>query len=309
MASLEGAIRRRPARTPRWLARRSHWLTAFVLLLPALALFAVFTAYPFFYALRLSFFRWDGLNEHQQYVGLGNYRELVHDHEFRHSLQVTAIYTVATTILSIALGLLLALALNRKLAGRNLYRAIFFTPVLTATVAAAVVWSLLFDPFSGIVNVGLRHAGIDGPRWLSSPSWALAAITAVGVWKRLGFTMIIYLAGLQTIPPTYYEAARVDGASSWRQFWDVTWPLLTGITVLQLIMAVIDSFQVFDHVFVMTQGGPLGATNVLPLFLYNEGFRLFHLGYAAAIGWVLFLIVFAATAVQWGLSRGGGWRR
>jgi len=305
MAESVGVARR----APRWLTRRSQWGTAFVLLLPALALFVVFTAYPFFYALRLSFFRWDGLSQHQQYVGLGNYRTLAHDHEFVHSLKVTAIYTVATTVLSIGIGLLLALALNRKLVGRNLYRTIFFTPVLTATVAAAVVWALLFDPFSGIVNVGLRHVGVAGPRWLSSPSWALAAIVAVGVWKRLGFTMIIYLAGLQTISPTYYEAARVDGASSWRQFWDVTWPLLTGITVLQLIMAVIDSFQVFDHVFVMTQGGPIGATNVLPLFLYNQGFRLFHLGYAAAIGWVIFLVVFGATALQWGLSKGGGWRR
>jgi multiple sugar transport system permease protein len=231
------------------------------------------------------------------------------DHEFRNSLKVTAIYAVATTVLSIGLGLLLALALNRKLAGRNIYRTIFFTPVLTATVAAAVVWSLLFDPFSGIVNVGLGHVGLAGPRWLSDPHWALAAIVAVGVWKRLGFVMIIYLAGLQTISPTYYEAARVDGASSWRQFRDITWPLLTGITVLQLIMAVIDSFQVFDHVFIMTQGGPLGATNVLPMYLYNQGFRVFHLGYAAAIGWMIFLIVALATIVQWTLSKGGGWRR
>jgi multiple sugar transport system permease protein len=297
------------SRVRRWVTRRSHWATAFVLLLPALTLFIVFTAYPFFYALRLSFFRWDGLNQHQQYVGLGNYHALAHDHEFIHSFKVTAIYTVATTVLSIGIGLLLALALNRKLAGRTIYRTLFFTPVLTATVAAAVVWQLLFDPFSGIVNVGLRHVGVIGPSWLSSPSWALPAVIIVGVWKRLGFTMIIYLAGLQTISPTYYEAARVDGASTWRQFWDVTWPLLTGITVLQLIMAVIDSFQVFDHVFVMTHGGPLDATNVLPLFLYKQGFQLFHLGYAAAIGWVIFLVVFVATAAQWVLSKGGGWRR
>lgn len=277
--------------------------------MPAFSLFAVFAAYPFIYAGKLSLTRWDGLSADQKFVGLGNYRALLRDDEFIHSLKITAIYTVAVTIVSIAIGLLLALALNRKLLGRNLYRTIFFTPVLTATVAAAVVWQLLFDPFSGIVNVGLREAGIDGPRWLSSPSWALAAVIVVGVWKRIGFTMIIYLAGLQTISPSYYEAAEVDGANSWRRFWDVTWPLLTPITVLQLIMAVIDSFQVFDHVYIMTQGGPLGATNVVPLFLYNQGFRLFHLGYAAAIGWVVFLVIFVATILQWRLSKGGGWAR
>ncbi len=277
--------------------------------MPAFSLFAVFTAYPFIYAGKLSLTRWDGLSADQKFVGLGNYRDLLHDHEFLHSLKITAIYTVAVTIVSIAIGLLLALALNRKLVGRNLYRTIFFTPVLTATVAAAVVWQLLFDPFSGIVNVGLREVGVVGPRWLSSPSWALAAVIVVGVWKRIGFTMIIYLAGLQTISPSYHEAAEVDGASSWRRFWDVTWPLLTPITVLQLIMAVIDSFQVFDHVYIMTQGGPLGATNVVPLLLYNQGFRLFHLGYAAAIGWVVFLVILVTTIVQWRLSKGGGWAR
>jgi multiple sugar transport system permease protein len=298
-----------PRRARRWLARRSQWATALVLLAPALTLFAIFTAYPFVYAGRMSLTKWDGLSAHPKWVGLGNYRALLHDAEFLHSLKVTAIYTGATTILSIAVGLLLALALNRKLAGRTIYRTIFFTPVLTATVAAAVVWGLLFDPLTGIVNIGIHHVGLTGPRWLADPHWALAAIVTVGVWKRIGFTMIIYLAGLQTISPTYYEAADVDGAGSWRRFWDVTWPLLTPITILQVIMAVIDSFQVFDHVFVMTGGGPLGATNVLPMLLYNQGFRLFHLGYAAAIGWVIFLVVFCATVLQWRLSRGGGWSR
>jgi len=308
MAVVSTAERRKTS-VRRWFRRRSQWGTAAILLLPAFGLFAVFTAYPFVYAAKLSLTKWDGLSAAQKFVGLGNYRALLHDQEFIHSMKVTAIYTVAVTVVSIAIGLVLALALNRKLAGRNVYRTVFFTPVLTATVAAAVVWQLLFDPFTGIVNVGFRRVGVEGPHWLSSPSWALTAVIIVGIWKRIGFTMIIYLAGLQTISPTYYEAARVDGAGAWRQFRDLTWPLLTPITVLQVIMAVIDSFQVFDHVYVMTQGGPLGATNVAPLFLYNQGFRLFHLGYAAAVGWVIFVLVFAATLAQWRLSRGGGWAR
>jgi multiple sugar transport system permease protein len=309
VALVSTATRRSFPRAPRLLRRRGQWGTAALLLLPTLALFAVFTAYPFVYAAKLSLTEWDGLSAKPKFVGLGNYRALLHDQEFLHALKITAIYTVAVTIASIGIGLLIALALNRKLLGRNFYRTIFFTPVLTATVAAAVVWQLLFDPYTGIVNVGLHRIGVGGPRWLSSPSWALTAIIVVGVWKRIGFTMIIYLAGLQTISPSYYEAAQVDGASSWRQFRDLTWPLLTPITVLQVIMAVIDSFQVFDHVYVMTQGGPMGATNVVPLFLYNQGFRLFHLGYAAAVGWVVFVVVLLATISQWKLSKGGGWSR
>lgn len=279
------------------------------MLAPALGLFALFTLYPFFYAAQISLTDWDGFADEPSFVGLDNYQDLLASSEFRNSLKVTALYTAGTTVFSLALGLALAIALNRKLRGGVAYRTIFFTPVVTATVAAAVVWMLLFDPFTGVVNVELQRIGVEGPRWLSDPDWALAAITIVGVWKRIGFAMIIYLAGLQTIPPSYYEAARVDGASDWQQFRHVTWPLLTSITVLQVVMAVIDSFQVFDHVFVMTGGGPLGATNVLPMLLYNEGFRLFHLGYASAIGWVIFLLVLSAALVQWRVSRGGGWRR
>ncbi|HEV8687216.1 MAG TPA: sugar ABC transporter permease [Gaiellaceae bacterium] len=293
----------------RWVHRRSQWGTALVLLLPALAVFAVFTAYPFFYAARLSLLEWDGLSADPRFVGLDNYRDLLASPDFRNSLKVTAIYTLATTVISIALGLLLAVALNRRLLGRNVYRTLFFTPVLTATVAAAVVWMLLFDPYTGVVNIGLRESGLPAPGWLADPDWALPAIVVVGVWKRIGFVMVIYLAGLQSISPMYYEAARVDGASGWRQFWDITWPLLTPITVLQTIMAVIDSFQVFDHVFVMTKGGPLGATDVLPMYLYRQGFEIFHLGTAAAVGWVIFIVIFTATVLQWVLTRGGGWRR
>jgi multiple sugar transport system permease protein len=298
-----------PTLIPRSRLRRKQWGTALVLLAPALALFGLFTLYPFFYAARISLTNWDGFADRPNFVGLQNYNDLLKSQEFWNSLKVTAIYTVGTTVFSIAIGLAIAVALSRKLFGRAVYRTLFFTPVVTATVAAAVVWMLLFDPFTGVVNVGLHRVGLQGPRWLSDPHWALTAIIVVGVWKRIGFAMIIYLAGLQTISPVYYEAARVDGASGWQQFRLVTWPLLTPITVLQVVMAVIDSFQVFDHVFVMTGGGPLGSTNVLPMFLYNEGFRLFHLGTASAIGWIIFLLVFSISILQWIVSRGGGWRR
>jgi len=290
-------------------AWRAQWWTALVCLSPALLVFGIFTIYPVLYAAWLSLLKWDGLSAVKVFVGLENYRLLLSSPDFWNAARVTAIYTVGVTVLGLATGLAVALALNQRLFGRTVYRAVFFTPVMTATVAAGVVWGLLFDPVNGMVNLGLKAVGITGPRWLSDPTWALPAVIAVGVWKRLGFNMVLYLAGLQAIAPEYGEAAAMDGASAWQRFRHITWPLLTPTTVLLTIMSLIDSFQAFDHVYVMTSGGPMGATEVLPLYLYKQGFRLFHLGYASAVGWVIFLVVFVATLLQWRVSGDGGWRR
>ncbi|MGE5589811.1 MAG: carbohydrate ABC transporter permease [Bacillota bacterium] len=289
--------------------QRDQAWTALLCLFPALVIFGLFNIYPAIWSGWLSLLNWDGLSAVKTFVGFSNYRALFADPEFWNSLRVTALYTVGVTVFGLAAGLLVAVALNRRVVGRTFYRAAYFTPVVTATVAAGVVWALLFDPVNGMVNLGLRQLGLEGPRWLGDPAWALPSVMVVGVWKRLGFNMAVYLAGLQAIPPEYYEAAEVDGASSLQRFWHITWPLLTPTTVLLTIMSVIDSFQAFDHVFVMTSGGPLGATDVLPLYLYRQGFRLYHLGYASAVGWVIFAVVFLATLLQWRLSGEGGWRR
>jgi multiple sugar transport system permease protein len=261
------------------------------------------------YAVWLSLHQWDGLSVERPFIGLENYTTLLREPEFWNSVQITVVYTVGVTVLSLVGGLLLALALNTRLHGRSIYRAVFFTPVVTAMVAAAVVWNLLFDQASGFINVSLRGLGIAGPGWLTDPHWALPSLILVGAWKRIGFNMVIYLAGLQTIPMVYREAAMIDGAGALRIFRSITWPLLTPITVLLVIMSVIEAFQAFDQVFIMTAGGPLGSTEVLPLYLYTQGFHLFHLGYAAAVGWVIFAVVFIATIFQWRLTGGGGWRR
>lgn len=288
---------------------RNDRLVALLLLLPAGLVFLVFTGIPFLWAAWLSLTEWNGFAAEQRFIGLGNYVELFGDPIFWNSVWVTVAYTVGVTVLSIVLGLAVSLALNQRIAGRTIYRVIYFTPVITATVAAAVVWSLLFDPVHGMVNVQLRGIGVEGPRWLSDPDWALAAVVLVGVWKRLGFTMVIYLSGLQTVPGVLLEAASLDGAGPWQRFRRIVWPLLTPTTVLLVVMSVIESFQVFDLVYIMTQGGPLGSTDVLPMLDYRQAFQLFHLGYAAAIGWVIFMVVFVATAIQWALTGGGGWRR
>ena len=240
------------------------------------------------------------------FVGFSNYIAMFKDPYFWNSLQVTLVYTLGVTVLSLPLGLLVALGLNVKIPLSNLWRSLYFTPSVTATVAAGIVWTRLFDPYDGLVNHLLRVVGIRGPAWLSSPEWALVAVILVGAWKRLGFNAMIYLAGLQGVPGELYEAALVDGANVWQRFAYITCPLLLPTTWLLLIMCVIDSFQVFDLVHVMTSGGPMSSTEVMGLYLYRQAFGLFHMGYASAIAWVIFLLVFIATLVQWKVSGSGG---
>src|SRR5581483_10930739 len=192
--------------------------------------------------------------------GLGNYKALLQSPAFWNSIRVTLFYMIGVTMLGIAAGLVIALVLEKGMRALPFYRALFFMPVITSTVAAAVVWEYLFDPTSGYVNISLRALHIIPPNWLSDPFWALPAIILVGAWKRLGFNMVLYLAGLANIPNHLYEAASVDGATGWSRFRFITLPLLTPITLLLVIMSIIDSFLVFDQVFVMTNGGPLSST-------------------------------------------------
>lgn len=283
----------------RW--RRGDLPAAVVCLLPAAIIFGAFNIFPILYSGYLSLLEWDGLSAVREYVGLRNYVELLSSHDLWNSLRVTVYYMSGVTVLGIAAGLVVALALNKGTRALPFYRAVYFTPVVTSTVAAAVVWKYLFDPGSGFVNVFLRSIGIHAPNWLSSPVWAMPAVILLGVWKRLGFNMVIYLAGLQSIPGEFYDAAKVDGAGSWARFRYVTLPLLTPVTLLLVIMSVIDSFLVFDQIFVMTNGGPLQSTEVIGFLLYRYAFRYFELGYASSIGWVIFAVIFVITLAQWRL--------
>jgi len=216
---------------------------------------------------------------------------------------------VGVTVVSISLALILAALLNSGIRGQTIYRGLYFLPVVTSTIAVAIVWRYLLTPYTGYVDIFLHNLHVDPPQptWLRNTTWALRVIILVGVWKRLGFNIVIYLAGLQSIPTEYYEAARVDGAGSLRCFWNITIPLIAPITLLLIIMSVIDSFLIFDVVYVMTSGGPLNTTEVIGLLLYNQAFRYFNMGQASAIAWVIFGIVFAVTVIQWRLFgvRGG----
>jgi multiple sugar transport system permease protein len=289
--------------------QRGDISTALFALAPAAILFLVFNLYPLFYSGYLSLLEWDGFGPDRKFVGLQNYTSFLSSPDFKNSLEVTVVYTVGVTAVSISLALILAVLLNSGIRGQTIYRALYFLPVVTSTIAVAIVWRYLLTPYTGYVDIFLHNVHISPPKptWLRNTTWALRVIILVGVWKRLGFNIVIYLAGLQGIPAEYYEAARVDGAGSLRCFWNITIPLIAPITLLLIIMSIIDSFLIFDVVYVMTNGGPLHTTEVIGLLLYNQAFRYFNMGQASAIAWVIFGIVFAVTVIQWRLFglRGG----
>lgn len=281
-------------------SRRSDLPTAAAFLSPATALFVVFSFYPIASVLWLSLFRWDNLGPERTFIGLGNYLVLAQSERFWNSLRVTAIYTVVVTAVSTLGGLLLATALNhRYLVLKTLWRGLYFLPSVTPTVAAAMVWMLVFNPGFGYVNVVLRQFGFDGPNWLADPVWALPTVMLLGIWRRVGFNFIVYLAALQAIPAEYYESAEVDGAGAWRRFRHLTVPLVGPTTVMLVILGVIDSFLVFDQVFVLTHGGPANATEVIGQYLYTNAFSFLKMGFGAAIAVVMFVIVAVFTVLQW----------
>lgn len=286
-------------------ARLAQLPTALLFLLPAVVILGIFNFYPALYSLYLSFFSWNGLSAEREAVGVANYARLLDSGEFWNSLRVTVIYSAGMTLGSLAIGLVAATLLNLPVAGRAVYRALYFLPVITPTVAAGVVWRYLFDPSQGAVNQILARAGIEGPAWLVDPSWALLAVIIVGVWKRVGFNMVVYLAALQGVPRSYYEAAQLDGAGTWQSFRHITLPLIAPSTFFLSITALIEAFQVFDLVYVMTAGGPLKSTDVIGYYLYRYGFRYYELGFASAIAYAMFVLIFIVTIIQFRMSRGG----
>ncbi|MCG8514744.1 MAG: sugar ABC transporter permease [Halanaerobiales bacterium] len=277
---------------------------ALVFLLPNLLGFLLFILIPILASFGLSFTQWDLLGD-ISWVGLGNYTELLSDKIFIQVFWNTLYYSVGTVPLGIAIALLLAIALNQKIRGVKFYRGAYFLPVVSSTVAVAVVWQWIYNPEFGLLNYVLSLLGIDGPSWLTSTVWAMPAIIITSIWKGLGYNMLLFLAGLQGIPKTYYEAAEIDGANWFNKFWKITLPLLSPTTFFVVIMSVISSFQVFDIIYVMTEGGPGRSTSVLVHYLYQNAFQYFRMGYASAIAYILFFLVFILTLIQ--LKRQKNW--
>jgi multiple sugar transport system permease protein len=273
--------------TPR---ARQEALEGYVGILPWLFGLIFFTAGPIVASAGLSLTNWD-IVKPPVFIGLGNYVELfTADPLFWTSLRVTLTYVVFAVPLQIAFGVGLALLLNMQLRGMHLFRTLFYIPAVLSGVAIALMWMWVLQPDYGAVNSALSLVGIEGPGWFWDPSWALASIVLMSLWRAGATGAVIYLAGLQNISPHLYEAARVDGAGAWHRFWQITLPMLTPTIFFQLVVGLIDAFRVFAEVYVITQGGPLQATFFYMLYLFQVGFQDFHMGYASAMAWILILI-------------------
>jgi len=275
--------------------RKFWWITFF--LAPSLLGLALFTLLPIVASAGLTVFEWDLLTP-PRFVGLENFVNLASDQNFRQAFWHTLQYIIGYIPTVMVLALAVALMLKQTSRWSVLLRIGFFMPVVSAWVAVALIWKWLLNPRFGLFNYLLSLLGIVGPNWLFDPKWAMPAIIMTSVWKDIGFVMVMFLAGLQSIPHEYYEAADLDGASSWQRLRYITLPLLSPTTFFVIIMLLINSFQVFDQVWIMTEGGPAGATMVLVEQIVKNTFSYSRMGYASAMSWVLFAMVFVVTVIQ-----------
>lgn len=283
------------------MSRRAR-LTPYLFIAPNLVLFTLFSFLPLIYAAYISLHDWSLIGD-PEWFGWGNYSRLWRDRLFWTALGNTLLYAATTVPTSMAIGLALALALNRRLPGRSLLRSVYFLPLVVSAVATGTVAAWMFNENFGVINAVLVRAGLGRVAWLSTPQWALPSLAIATLWVRVGFNMVVYLAALQSIPAIYYEAARIDGASAPSQFRHVTLPLLGPATFLLLILDVIHSFQVFDLIYVMTGGGPGFSTTMVVQYIFRSAFVTSEMGYASAMGMALYAIILCFTVVQWRASR------
>ncbi len=269
----------------------------YLYLLPGFLFLAAFTHYPIIRTFYLSFFRQNLSSPQKQFIGVENYVLAAKTPLFWQVVGNNLLYALGTIPTSLVLGLLFALLINQKIRGMTIYRVAIFYPVVIPMAAAAMIWLWMLTPTYGLVNYYGRKIGLPDIHWLGKSNLALWALVVVGIWKRVGYYMIIFLAGLQVIPVYLYEAAILDGANAWKRFWKITLPLLSPTTFFLGIMAVIDSFQSIDQVYLMTHGGPGNATNLFIYYIYINAFRFFDLGYASTVSSVLFVILLGLTVL------------
>lgn len=276
---------------------RRQTLLGYALILPSMAFFCAFYIYPVVYSFYLSFFTWDMLQP-KRFIGLTNYRELLVAAEFREVLGNTLVYSLGVVVLAMGIGLALALLLNNRTALSSLFQACIFTSYIVSWVAVSLLWIWMLDPQYGLVNYVAGFLGVPPVDWLGNHRLALWSLVGVTVWKVIGYPMIIFLAGLQNISQDYYEAASLDGASAWHQFRYITWPLLAPTTVFLFITLTIATFQGFDIVNIMTQGGPVHATSIYVFYIYEQAFHYFRIGRASAAVVICFALILTLTYVQ-----------
>ena len=277
--------------------RVKYALTILVFLLPSLIPLLAFIIGPMIAAAWTSLHSWNLIGP-MKWVGLDNYRTLLTDPGTQQAFLHTIYYIVGYLPLVYIGGLALALALNAKLKGRALLRGVYFLPVVTSWVVVALVWRWLLNPSVGIVNWALSLIGIQGPGWYTDPAWSMPSIILASAWKDLGFVMVILLAGLQAINPDLYEAAAIDGAGWWRRLFSITLPMLSPSTFFVVVLSLINGFQVFDQVYVMTGGGPNNSSRVVVQEVYDLTFRYGQAGMASALSWLLFVVILIITLIQ-----------
>lgn len=278
-------------------------------MLPSIVGMIVFSLLPIVISIVVSLTDWNGLDKlnaqtlGERLCGLENYGAILRSVEFWNVLGHTVYYIVLYIPLVLVMSLFIASILNRNMRGIGVFRVLYYIPVLTSWVAASLIWKWVLSPQYGMINQLLGYLGVRGPEWLTDKFWAMPAIVLASVWKDMGFYGLFLLSGLKAIDTGYYEAAQMDGAGKVRQFFSITLPLLTPSIFFCVIMALINAFQLFPQVQIMTEGGPNGATQVMVERIYTYGFKYFRMGYAAAYSWLLFVIIFVLTLVQMKLQK------
>jgi multiple sugar transport system permease protein len=286
-----------------WRKRARDNVAGYLFLAPYLLVFGVFMLYPIVQGLWVSVHEWNVLGFERPFVGLDNYRAMVEDSVFWKSLWNTTYFALLSTPLLVAAGLLFALLLNQRIRGRSFFRAAIFAPYLLSISVVALLWLWILQPRYGLLDFYLTRFGISGPNWLANPDYAMPAIVLTTLWWTVGFNMVIYLAGLQEIPEDVIDAAAIDGANRFQRFRFIVLPLLKRVTLFVTVVQLIKSLQVFGQVYIMTGGGPYGATRVLVQYIYENGFRYWRMGYAAAMGYALLALILVFTIIQFRLAR------
>lgn len=282
-------------------SRGREAISGYLFLLPYLAVVGLFTVYPILHGLYISLFDYK-ITGDSSFVGLANYQRMLHDEMFWRSLWNTARFVLMNAPSTVVLGLALALLVDAPIRGKQFFRVIFFAPHVLSISVVATLWVWILQPQYGILNKLLVGVGLQPPQWLSDPLWAMPSVVVTTLWWTVGFNLIVFLAGLQEIPTSLYEAGRIDGAGPWALFRHITLPGLRRTMLFVTVNQVITSFQVFGQVFIMTQGGPYGTTKVLIQYVYENAFRYFRMGYGSAMAYALFLLLLVLTVIQFRLG-------
>lgn len=277
-------------------------IAGYLFLAPQMLGVLIFSVIPIVFSFYLGFTDWDYISglDNIEWVGLKNYVDMWKDVAFRDSLINTFIFTAATVLLELALGIVMAVIIDKRVYGSAYFKVAFFVPYISSLVAVSVVFKAMFQPTYGPVNQFLMSIGIqDPPGWFGDAKWSLAAVILLTVWRDLGYYVIVFLAALKGVPKDLYEAASLDGASGLRQFFSITVPMVRPTTFFLMVTGIIGSFKAFDQIAVTTQGGPGTSSSVLVYYIYNSAFKFYKMGYASAMAWVLFIIIFIVTLIQW----------